>query len=78
MNVTWADILEWPRVSWGYVMSRSLDKESLVMYTNKYRGRKPSHEHTCMHTLNPSTSAKSVRTKLQNLFIALVNIDTFR
>ena len=26
-------------------------------------------------TLNPSTSAKPVMTKLQNLFIALINID---
>ena len=40
--------------------------------------RVSSHKHTCMHTLNPSTSAKSVMTKLQNLFVALVNIDTFR
>ena len=28
--------------------------------------------------LNPSTSAKPVMVKLQNLFVALVNIDTFQ
>ena len=36
------------------------------------RGGKPSHTHTWMQTLNPSTSAKPVMTKLQNLFVALV------
>ena len=28
--------------------------------------------------LNPSTAAKPVMTKLQNLFVALVNMDTFQ
>ena len=31
-----------------------------------------------MEILNPSTSAKTVMTKLQNLFVALVNMDTFQ
>ena len=31
-----------------------------------------------MHCLNPSTSAKPFMTKLQNLFVALVNIDIFQ
>ena len=31
-----------------------------------------------MQILNPSTSAKSFMTKLQNLFAALVNMDIFQ
>ena len=31
-----------------------------------------------MKSLNPPTSAKPVMTKLQNLFVALVNMDTFQ
>ena len=36
-----------------------------------------SHMHTWMQILNPSTSAKPFMTKLQNLFVALVNMDVF-
>ena len=43
-----------------------------------YRGRKPSHRHTCMHILNKSTSGKPFMTKLQNLFVALVNMYIFQ
>ena len=38
--------------------------------TDKFRGSKPSHTQTLMQILNPSTSAKPVMTKLQNLFVA--------
>ena len=31
-----------------------------------------------MQILNPSTSAKAVMTKLQNLFVALLNMDIFQ
>ena len=39
--------------------------------------RKPSHLHTCLQILNPSTPAEPITTKLQNLFVALVNMDIF-
>ena len=42
------------------------------------RGGKHGHTHTWMEILNPSTSAKPVMTKLQNLSVALVNMDTFQ
>ena len=42
------------------------------------RGGKCGHTHTSMKSLNPSTSAKPIMTKLQNLFIALVNMDIFQ
>ena len=42
------------------------------------RGGKPSRTYTWMQIFNPSTSAKPVKTKLQNLFVALVNMDTFQ
>ena len=44
----------------------------------KFRGRKLSHMHTCIQILNPSTSVKTVITKLQNLFAALINTDIFQ
>ena len=34
--------------------------------------------HTCMQILNPSTSAKPVVIKLQNLFVTLVNLNMFQ
>ena len=34
--------------------------------------------HIWTEMLNPSTSAKPVMTKLQNLFVALVNMDIFQ
>ena len=43
-----------------------------------FRGGKRGHMHTWMEILNPSTSAKPVMTKLQNLFVALVNMDIFQ
>ena len=43
-----------------------------------YRGGKRGLTHTWMKFLNPSTSAKTVMTKLQNLFVALANIDIFQ
>ena len=43
-----------------------------------YRGGKHNHKHTWMEILNPSTSVKAVMIKLQNLFIALVNMDIFQ
>ena len=42
-----------------------------------FRGWKCCHAHFWMQILYPSTSAKPVMTKLQNLFVALVNMDTF-
>ena len=39
---------------------------------------KRGHMHTWMEILNPSTSAKPVMTKLQNLFVALVNVKIFQ
>ena len=45
--------------------------------TYQNRGGNPSHTHTYMQILNPSRSAKPVMTKLQNLFLALVNMDIF-
>ena len=42
------------------------------------RGGKRGHTHTWMEVLNPSTYAKLVMTKLQNLFVALVNMDIFQ
>ena len=42
------------------------------------RGGKRGHTHTWMEILNPSTSTKLVMTKLQNLFVALVNMDIFQ
>ena len=48
------------------------------MVGTPFRGEKPGHMHTWMENLNPSTSAKPVMTKLQNLFIALVNMDIFQ
>ena len=44
----------------------------------KYRGGKRGQTHTGMKSENPSTSAKTVMTKLQNLFVALVNMDIFQ
>ena len=46
--------------------------------TLKNRGGKRSHTPTWMEILNPLTSAKLVMTKLQNLFVALVNMDIFQ
>ena len=42
------------------------------------RRQEPSHTHTGMQILNPSTSGKLLTTKLQNLFVALVNMDVFQ
>lgn len=42
-------------------------------FDSRDRGGKPSHTHTRIGILNPSTSAKPVMTKLQNLFV--VNMD---
>ena len=42
------------------------------------RGGKRGHTHTSTKSQNPSTSAKPVMTKLQNVFVALVNMDTFQ
>ena len=42
------------------------------------RGGKRGHAHSWMKSSNPSTSAKPVMTKLQNVFVALVNMDTFQ
>ena len=41
-------------------------------------GGKDGHTHTWIEILNPSTSAKLVMTKFQNLFVALVNMDIFQ
>ena len=43
-----------------------------------HRGGKRGYTQTWMEILNPSTSAKTVMTKLQNLFVALVNMDIFQ
>ena len=43
-----------------------------------YSGRKPGNTQPCKQVLNPSTSAKSVMTKLHNVFVTLVNMDIFR
>ena len=43
-----------------------------------FRGGKRGHTHTSMKSLNPSTSAKPVMTKLQNVLAALVNMDIFQ
>ena len=43
-----------------------------------FRSQKPSHTHTCMQISNSSTSAKPVMTKLQNFFVALVNMYIFQ
>ena len=52
------------------------NSKDIRVKTKKYisEGRKPSHTHTWMQILNPSTAAKLVIIKLQNLFAALVNI----
>ena len=42
------------------------------------RGGKRGHTHTLMKSWNPSTSAKPDMTKLQNVFVALVNMDIFQ
>ena len=42
------------------------------------RGGKYGHTHIWTEMLNPSTSAKPVMTTLQNLFVALVNMDIFQ
>ena len=44
----------------------------------EFRGGKPSHTHTSMQMLNPSTSAKPFMTKLQNLYAALVKMIIFQ
>ena len=41
-------------------------------------GWKLNHMHTWMQILNPSTSAKPFMTKLQNLFVVLINMDIFQ
>ena len=51
------------------------NKFSVITFMNQ--GGKPSHMHTWMQILNPSTSAKPFVTKHQNLFVALVNMDIF-
>ena len=43
-----------------------------------FRSGKPSNMHTLIQSLNPSTSANPFMTKLQNLFVALVNMDVFQ
>ena len=48
-----------------------------VMLSTKDRDGKPSHTHTWIQILNPSTSAKPFINKLQSLFVALVNMDIF-
>ena len=50
----------------------------LKILAHSSRSEKPSHKHTSMQILNPSTSAKPFMTKLQNLFFALVNMDIFQ
>ena len=42
------------------------------------RGGKHGHTHTWTEILNPSTSAKLVMTKLQNLFVSLTNMYIFQ
>ena len=42
------------------------------------KGGKHGHTDSWMEILNPSTSAKPVITKLQNLFVAIVTIDIFQ
>ena len=41
-------------------------------------GGKASHTHTLTKSLNPSTSAKPVMSKLVNLFVSLVNMNVFQ
>ena len=43
-----------------------------------FTGGKPSHTQTLMQILNPSTSPKPVMTKLQNVIVALVNMNIFQ
>ena len=52
--------------------------ESDQRSTTIIRGGKRGHMHTWMIILNPSTSAKPLVTKLQNLFVALLNMDIFQ
>ena len=56
-------------------MSFLFFKTENVAVLSASRGGKPSHTHTLVQILNPSTSAKSFRAKLQNLFVVLVNMD---
>ena len=42
------------------------------------RGGKSSHMHTWMQIINPSTSAKPFMTKLQILYVELVNMDIYQ
>ena len=43
-----------------------------------FRGLKYCHTHTWMSIINPSTPAKPFMTKLQNLFVSLVNMDIYQ
>ena len=43
-----------------------------------FQGWERGDMHTSIKSKNPSTSAKPVMTKLQNLFVALVNMDNFQ
>ena len=56
---------------------RIVSKNTKMIIAARYRGRKPSYTHTFMQNLNPSTSAKLVMTKLQNVFVALANMNMF-
>ena len=49
-----------------------------VKTSDRIRSRKPSHIHTWMQALNLSASVKPFMTKLQNVFVALVNMDIFQ
>ena len=60
------------------ITTQSMDVSMTFLSKVKFSGRKPGHTHTWMQILNPSTSAKPVMTKLQNLFFALVNMDIFQ
>ena len=49
----------------------------MLFIQTSIKGGKPSHMHIWMQVLNPPTSAKPFMTKLQNLFLTLVNMDIF-
>ena len=58
--------------NWHQIVPRYSRTDETIM------GGQRGHKHTWMEIINPSTSAKPVMAKLQNLFVALVNIDIFQ
>ena len=50
----------------------------IFIYRPQSMAGKHGHMDTWMEILNPPTSAKPVMTKLQNLLVALVNMDIFQ